>query len=252
MPMHDWSRVDSNIYHHFHQRWTIAICDSLNSGLLPPGYSALVEQHSGNPQPDVLALERRRDIQDKRGPTNGLLLLEPPKTRHVFRTEIDSLAARGNRISIRHRMGDIVCVVELVSPGNKHSRSSLRQFVDKAVAFLRSGVHLLILDPFPPSVRDPQGIHKAIFDEIEESDFRLTPDQPLTLAAYVADIEDVGLNVTAYVEPIGIGTTLPDMPAYLDLDEYVAVPLEASYLLAWANCPPDMRELVETGKLPGE
>lgn len=43
MPMHDWKRVPGPIYHHFHQRWRISICDALNAGLLPPGSSALVE-----------------------------------------------------------------------------------------------------------------------------------------------------------------------------------------------------------------
>jgi hypothetical protein len=59
MPAHDWSHVDANVFHHFHQRWTVAICDSLNAGRLPPGYSALVEQHAGGLIPDVLTLERR-------------------------------------------------------------------------------------------------------------------------------------------------------------------------------------------------
>jgi hypothetical protein len=39
MPIHDWSRVDPNLFHDFHQTWTIAIRNSLNSGLLPKGYS---------------------------------------------------------------------------------------------------------------------------------------------------------------------------------------------------------------------
>ena len=59
MPMHDWKRVPPTIYHHFHQRWTISICDALNAGLLPPGYSALVEQYSSGLYPDVLAVQRR-------------------------------------------------------------------------------------------------------------------------------------------------------------------------------------------------
>jgi hypothetical protein len=42
MPMHDWTRVEPTIYHHFHQRWTVAIADALNGGLLPAGYSALI------------------------------------------------------------------------------------------------------------------------------------------------------------------------------------------------------------------
>ena len=62
----------------------------------------------------------------------------------------------------------------------------------------------------------------------------------------------LGIATVAYVEPVGIGDALPDMPAYLDRDGYVPVPLEATYLATWATCPADMRELVETGKLSGE
>lgn len=252
MPIHNWSRVDANVYHHFHQFWTTALCRALNNGLLPPGYSALVEQHAGNPQPDVLALERRSTNGRQSGGGGGGVATSPPKTRHVFRTEIDSYAARGNRITIRHRLGDIVCVIELVSPGNKHSRIAFRQFVEKAVAFLRSGVHLLVIDPFPPTPRDPQGIHRAIFDEIHEVDFQLPPDKPLTLVAYEVNPESAGLDVTAYVDSVGVGDVLPDMPAYIAAGEYVPVPLEATYQAAWGDCPTDLRELVETGRLEGE
>jgi hypothetical protein len=46
MPMHNWKRVPATIYHHFHQQWTVAVCNALNSGMLPDGYSALVEQYA--------------------------------------------------------------------------------------------------------------------------------------------------------------------------------------------------------------
>jgi hypothetical protein len=118
--------------------------------------------------------------------------------------------------------------------------------------FLRQGVHLLIIDILPPTPRDPQGIHKAIWDEIEEEPFELPSDKPLTLAAYVAGDLLIGREPTAYVELIGVGDLLPDMPAYLDCGGYVPVPLEATYQAAWATCPPVLRELVETGRLSGE
>ena len=209
MPIHDWSRVNANLFHHFHQSWTVNIANSLNSGLLPKRYSALIERHSA--------------------------------TLGVGVQEI--LAALGNRIAIRHPLGRVICVIEIVSPGNKGSRAALRSFVEKAVDLLRHGVHLLIVDLFPPSVRDPQGIHKAIWDEFEDQPFELPPDKPLTLAAYVADVPK-----TAYVEPVGVGDVLPDMPAYLDPDSYVPAPLEATYQAAWASCPEDMREVVERGE----
>ena len=46
MPIHDWSRVNANLFHDFHQTWTVNIANSLNSGLLPKRHSTLVERHS--------------------------------------------------------------------------------------------------------------------------------------------------------------------------------------------------------------
>jgi hypothetical protein len=220
MPIHDWSHVDANLFHHFHQTWTITLCDDLNRGLLPRGYSALVERHSAT----------------------------LPRTSLVRR----ALAARANRVVIRHRLGEVVCVLEIVSPGNKSGRAALRAFVEKTVEFLRQGVNLLVIDLLPPTPRDPQGMHKTVWDEVEEEPYEPPPGKPLTLAAYVAGDLFTGVETTAYVEPVGVGDALPDMPAYLDRTVHVPVPLEATYQAAWATCPADMRELVETGKLTGE
>jgi hypothetical protein len=251
MPVHDWGRVDANVFHHFHQRWTIAICDALNAGLLPPGYSALVEQHAGGLISDVLALQRRSPPRGSAEPAAGALAATPPKTRLVRQAKT-ALAARGNRIAIRPRLGEVVCVLEVVSPGNKGGRAALSAFVQKTIEFLRQGINLLVIDLLPPTPRDPQGMHKAVWDEIEDEPFELPPDKPLTLAAYVAGDLLLGRETTAYVELVGVGDTLPDMPAYLGHSGYVLVPLEATYQAAWATCPADLRELVETGKLAGE
>jgi hypothetical protein len=250
MPIHDWSRVDANLFHHFHQRWTIGICDGLNSGLLPIGYSALVEQPSGGLVPDVLALERRSRSTQPAAPSDVLTAI-PPKTRHVVTAK--ALAARGNRIVLRHRLGEIVCIIEVVSPGNKGSRAAMRALVEKVAEFLDQGINLLVIDLLPPTPRDPQGIHKAIWDEMDEDEpFAFDPKKPLTLAAYVAGDLVAGILTTAYIEPVGVGDVLRDMPAYLDRTGYVPVPLEATYQAAWASCPADFRELVETGKLAGD
>ncbi|HYV34190.1 MAG TPA: DUF4058 family protein [Gemmataceae bacterium] len=251
MPVHDWSRVDANVFHHFHQSWTIRICDTLNAGLLPQGYSALVEQHTPGLVPDVLAVERRSRTTRPAQPTGGLLTATPPKTR-VVRQAKAILAARANRILVRHRLGEIVCVMEVVSPGNKSGKAAFQAFVKKTVEFLQQGVHLLVIDLLPPTPRDPQGMHKAIWDEIEEEPFELPPNKPLTLAAYEAGDVTAGIETTAYVETVGVGDILPDMPAYLERGGHIPVPLEATYMAAWATCPADMRELVETGKLEGE
>ena len=56
------------------------------------------------------------------------------------------------------------------------------------------GVHLLVIDLFPPSERDPRGIHKAIWDEFLEKEFKLLADKPLVLAAYDASPRPVALR----------------------------------------------------------
>src|SRR5438132_9288712 len=98
MPIHDWTRVDANLFHDFHQTWTISIRNALNGGLLPKGYSALVEQHAGGVVPDVLALQPTRTE-----PAGGnVVTATPPKTRHIIRAQEELFAKRGNRITIRH------------------------------------------------------------------------------------------------------------------------------------------------------
>ena len=243
MPIHDWTRVRSNRFHDFHQSWTIAIRNDLNAGLLPPGYFAMVEQKTGGPEPDVVTL----DLTLPANPASGGLALDlhPPKVRFVTRSEAAAYARKANRITIRHPDGDVVAILEIVSPGNKDSRHALRTFARKAAAFLQAGVHLLIVDLFPPSRRDPQGIHKAIWDRIRDEPFTLPSDKPLTLAAYA-----VGTETVAYVEPVAVGDVLPEMPIFLTADRYVPCPLEATYQTAWEQFPAPLRGPLESPPTP--
>ena len=90
MPIHDWTRVDAGIFHHFHQRWIGAICDVLNDRLLPEDYYALGEQWAGGRNPDVLAL-RGRGTAGLSGQPNGhgpaTAIRERPKTAYVVESE---------------------------------------------------------------------------------------------------------------------------------------------------------------------
>ena len=102
------------------------------------------------------------------------------------------------------------------------------------------GIHLLAIDLFPPTKRDPQGIHKAIWDEIEEADLELPGDRPLTLASY-----DAGPPPVAYVEPVAVGDVLLDMPVFLKPGSYVPIPLETTYQATWESFPKPMKRLLE-------
>jgi hypothetical protein len=240
MPIHDWTRVRSNRFHDFHQSWSIAIRNALNAGRLPPGYFAMVEQKAGGPEPDVITL----DLNPSGGasPAGGVAIAEaPPKVRFVTRSEAACYARKANRITVRHLDGDVVAVIEIVSPGNKDSRHAISAFAEKAAAFLQAGIHLLIVDLFPPGPRDPQGIHKVIWDHIHEEPFELPPDKPLTLAAYAA-----GMVIVAYVESVAVGDPLPDMPIFLTDDHYIPCPLESTYQTAWEQFPAPLKGPLES------
>jgi hypothetical protein len=244
MPIHDWTRVSAGIFHHFHHEWISAISQSLNSGLLPADYYALAEQVAGGLGPDVLTLEtvaRRRGQESGNGPATDAahggiaLAVAPPMVRFTAAAEKRKkrYTRKLKRVVVRHVSGDrVVAMIEIVSPGNKASRRTVESFVDKAVELLIGGIHLLIIDLFPAGRRDPEGIHGAIWSEIDESEFHLPPDLPLTLVAYSA-----GEPEQAFIEPTRVGAALRDMPLFLEPDYYVLVPLEKTYQAAFEAVP---------------
>ena len=85
MPIHDWSRADAGLFHDFHQTWTINIRNALYGGLLPNGFSALVEQHAAGMAPDVIALQRWSPPSQPAERMGGAVITAtPPKTRHII------------------------------------------------------------------------------------------------------------------------------------------------------------------------
>jgi hypothetical protein len=240
VPIHDWTRVPSGLFHHFHQDWCIELARTLNRGVLPQGYYALVEQRVDGPEPDVIAVETGRKPKPK--PKTGTLVLDPPPTKLVSRVSSDAgrYARKANRICVYHPLDEVVAVIEIVSPGNKDSKNALRSFVDKAVSLLRNGIHLLIVDLFPPTERDPHGIHKAIWSEFLDEPFVFEEGQSRILVSYQA-----GEDYVAYVEPLAVSDAMPAMPLFLEGDEHVRVPLEETYQATWEACPEPIRVLVE-------
>lgn len=242
MPVHDWTRVDAGLFHAFHQSWTIALCNALNGGVLPPAYFALPEQRISGPIPDVLTLELSPQSEEPPDEAGGVgVAIAPPRARVTQHIENKQYARKANRITVRHRHGKVIAVIEIISPGNKETRAQFRAFIEKSAELLEQGVHLLVVDLFPPGPRDPFGIHKAIWDEFAEADFEVSPNKPLILASYDAGEDEW----TAYVESVGVGESLPDMPIFLRPRYYVMVPLEASYLTTWNVFPAALKGLLE-------
>lgn len=256
MPMHDWTRVVPNDYHHFHQAWITFLATALNGGLLPSGYFALSEHTTPPYVPDILTLtlpanEGQPDSVSE--PTEGsgsVATLAAPVSR-VASTEPGKKrkAAGRRRVAIRRAQNRrLVAVIEIVSPSNKASKDEFTDLRDKSVELLRAGVNLLLIDPFPPTARDPKGLHDALWRALTGKGFDPPADKPLTLAAYVARGDN---TFSAFVEPVAVGDRLPDVPLFLTPQAHVSTPLEETYQAAWAGFPVPLRPLLESPAAAG-
>lgn len=253
MPMHDWTRVDPNDYHHFHLAWMAALAHALNTSRLPPGYYAMAEHTVPPFVPDVLTLavptipgtESSARFDSGSGIT---ATAAPPATRVKITEHARKHKPIGRRrIAIRHaRNRQLVAVIEIVSPSNKEKKAEFTDLIEKSVQLLLQGIHLLLIDPFPPTRRDPNGIHAALWKELTGKKVE-AQDKPLTLAAYAARGDDV---FSAFVEPLAVGDTLTDMPLFLTSERHVPAPLEESYATAWAGFPAPLKPLLENGPNP--
>jgi Protein of unknown function (DUF4058) len=226
MPVHDWTRVDAGIFHHFHLGWVADLSGALNRGLLRPDYYALVEKFAGSPGQDDLT--------------------PPANNVHAGPLE-DAYAQKARTIVIRHISDHrVVAMCRIVSPGNKNTRHGLRSFVDTAARTLRSGVHLVVLDLFPPGPGDPQGLHNAIWEDFGDDDSVLPPDKPLNLVSYLS-----GSALEAFVEPTWVGAQLCDMPIFLKPDVYAPLPLEATYQSALDKMPDYWQDVLTASPTAG-
>jgi len=252
MAMHDWSRVEAGIYHHFHHSWIEEIARALNRGILPSDHYALAEQFVGGFGPDVLTLKGGPSTDDsafddspihaaRSDPTDETAVLTTPDIEVTAETDMQYYRRKQRVVAVRHVSDDrVVAVIEVVSRANKANRAGIEAFVEKAAQLLEQGIHLLILDPHPPTRRDPQGVHGAIWEWISGDPYVAPPGKPLTLVAYEA-----GLVTRAYVEPLAVGDALRDMPVFLKPSGQVPVPLEATYQAALDAMPHRWRTVLE-------
>jgi hypothetical protein len=248
MPVHDWTRVEAGIFHAFHNSWVTRIQDALNEGLLPAGFYALNEQHYGKPIADVLTLHAAAPALDLplfpvAEAIGATAVAEvPPRVRHRKTLEPAALARR-RTLAIRHISGHrLVALLEIVSPANKDGAQHVGDFTGKTVAALDGGIHLLLVDLFPPGPHDPSGMYGAICRRLDQTDepYNVPADEPITLAPLAA-----GPLIEIYLEHLAVGAAMPDMPLFLRSDRYIDVPLEATYQQAYRGMPAFWRDVLE-------
>lgn len=211
MAVHDWTRVAAGIFHAFHVGWISDLSGTLNQILPSQLYYSIPKQIAKENIPDITI---------------------------PLKSEVSYYAAKANVIAIHHVSNHrVVAMVEIVSPGNKNNQNSLNAFVRKARKALAAGIHLLIVDLFPPSPSDPQGIHGSI----RSGEYVLPRNRLLTCVSYIG-----GAASEAFIEPFAVGQPLPDMPLFLTSEVYVSVPLAATYQSAFDGIPSYWREVLSS------
>jgi hypothetical protein len=92
--------------------------------------------------------------------TGGTALPDaPPRVRHRHTVEPAALVRR-RTLAIRHVSGHrLVALLEIVSPANKDRAFHVEEFTRKVVDALDMGLHVLLVDLFPPGTHDPHGMH---------------------------------------------------------------------------------------------
>jgi hypothetical protein len=215
MAVHDWTRVAAGIFHALHVGWISDLSGTLNQILPSQLYYSIPKQIAKESIPDITI---------------------------PLKSEVNYYAAKANAIAIHHVSNHrVVAMVEIVSPGNKNNQNGLNAFVRKAREALAAGIHLLIVDLFPPSPRDPQGIHGAIWSEDCDRDYVVSEEQPLACVSYIG-----GAAAEAFIEPFAVGQPLPDMPLFLTSEVYISVPLAATYQSAFDRIPAFWRDVLSS------
>lgn len=222
----------------------------LNGGVLPEGFYALTEQHGSVIHVDILTLREVPTASEDRaaGPvgtniSGGTAVAEAPPIADITATgsEAASYALRRRTLTIRHASDDqIIALVEVVSPGNKDRAGSVEQFVRKCWSSLASGYHLLVVNLFPPSRHNPNGIHGEIWAGFSEEPYVTPSNKPLVAASY-----DATAPVTTYVRQLAVGQELPSMPLFLESGLYVDLPLNETYQEAYTEMPQRWRRVIE-------
>ena len=221
----------------------------LNDGLLPPGFYAMRERVTAVTAGDFTLL-RHPPPDDPEPPTGSGVRTsrrEPPVAAWFGRARRVVRPSR-LRLVVRHECDHrVVAVVALAIPEDVATVGRARRVAEKAAAVVEAGVHFLFIDPFRPPKHAPAGLHAAIWKKVirprkGHRPFSPPADQPLLAASYCAS----SVRVTAAVQPFAVGEPVPDIPLYLTADEeYVTLPLEATYAAAWPDVPEVWRDVLE-------
>jgi hypothetical protein len=236
--------VDAGIYHGFQLAWIAELRKALNAGMLPPEFYADAEQYADGKNADVLALHRSPAGStaplSSSGSVATLPLTVPADTAQRTARQRKRQGQKQRRVVVRHTSGHrVVAHVEVVSPRNKDRRASAEEFIAKGREAIDAGIHLTVIDLFPPTRSVRRGLAPGIWRKYDRVPLVAPPGQPLCIASVRSTARPDG-----FFKFLAVGEDLPGFPLFLTDTLSVNLPLADTYAAAFAGSPPYLRELL--------
>lgn len=225
MPLHDWS---SDIgWENFHSFWIFRLADYLLPRL-PEGYQLYLGSYSRA----GLAMSAKPDLGVAYPPPPPPAATDPAAAIAPDDEVAVATVEPQQAIYIQYG-GTMVAAVELVSPGNKDRPSERVAGTARYAAYVRAGIHLLLIDVHP----SPAGFSfpDAIAAELGIPGQPSVPP-PAVVAYRVGGRASAGGSyVAVWRRPLRVGEPLPILPLPLAAGLEIPVDLEGTYMHAARN-----------------
>ena len=232
MPLRDHFRSpvdDTHSWDEVHGGWPMEIVRQLVT-ILPKGYRAAPQVHLGSTfEVDVGSYELdTHDPNTSSATSNGLstqVLESPTLTIESDLPEQDEYEVR---IYDTKHGRTLVATIEIISPSNKDRPQHRSTFVSKALALLKQGVSVSIVDLV--TIRQAN-LYVELLAALGHTDPKLG-DPPPSIYAVTLRTRDIPRRrplTDAWFYPMRVGSELPTIPIWLSNVEAVTLPLEVGY-----------------------
>jgi hypothetical protein len=208
MPIHDWTRAPDFAFHSFQHGWVVEASRRLNKGLLPRPLYSMTETIDLRPQTGFHNLpEPKGPVVSRHSWEERLTDADEQPPRSAFQSRDDQPQYACRLLTVRDDLHQPLAAIVWITDQDKRTPYRLEAITGMATAALTRGIHLLVIDLFPPLAQEPKSIHELIWARARGVSLAMPSDQPLTVASY-----DAGNELTAYVDPLAVGDPLPDAP----------------------------------------
>ncbi len=213
-----------------HSGWTVEIKRTLNRRILPPGYFAEAQVHVGTfLEVDVATFEQGSSEHEPVSGNGGVAVAVETWAPPVTTLVMPAVFPDDIEVQVYSTSGgtNLVAAIELIGPGNKDRRETRRAFAAKCASYLQRGIGLVIVDVVTERLAN---LHNELIDLLEQPEtFRFADETLLYAASYRPSRRTTGDQIEMWLNPLGVGQTLPTVPLALRGAVTVPVELEATY-----------------------